>query len=317
MGERIAIIDVGTNSVLLLICQIEGDSLKTIRDETVITRLGEGLREGGALSNEAMSRTAEAILEYRDLARRMNAERVILLGTSALREAQNSDEFVDMIRGDVGLELKIVSGEEEGKLSFISVARDPDLNLPDGLICVTDIGGGSTEVILGKGEEVWFHGSFDVGAVKLTDEFLRSDPPQEDEIAGMREHLEKRWAEIPEESICGMIGIGGTVTTIGAMRLRLTEFDPSAVHGLDLWREEVEGIFRRLISLPTLERAEIAGMEPGRADIIVAGVAILLSLMSRFKVEKVKVSCKGLRYGMAYLLKGDDQGVIIPVSCES
>ena len=316
MKDRIAVIDVGTNSVLLLICQIESDRLRTIRDEAIITRLGEGLRRSGSLSSEAMSRTAKAILKYIDLSRRMNVKRVVLLGTSALREARNSDEFIDMIRRNTGIELKIISGEEEARLSFISVARDPDLTLPEGIIAVTDIGGGSTEVILGRGGEVTFHHSFKVGAVKLTDEFLRSDPPRENEMTEMMEYLRRRWTEIPEERIDCMVGIGGTVTTIGAMKLKLPQFDPSAVHGMDLKKGEVEGIFQTLISVPTSERAEIPGMERGRADIIVAGVAILLSLMSRFEIDEVKVSCKGLRYGMAYLLKGNDQGVIIPVLCE-
>jgi exopolyphosphatase/guanosine-5'-triphosphate,3'-diphosphate pyrophosphatase len=297
---RIAVIDVGTNSVLLLICQLEDRLVKTICDRAVITRLGEELSEKGDLSREAMRRTAEAVSGYLDLSWDMGADRVEIIGTSALREARNSDEFIGMVRRQTGSPIRVISGEEEARLSFISVACDPSLPLPEGLIAVTDIGGGSTEVILGRGREMLLHRSFDIGAVKLTERFLRSDPPGKVEIEELMRYLREVWERIETVAVQALVGIGGTVTTMGAMKLQMAEFDPTAVHGMKFSVEEVEGSLYRLASMSVSERAELPGMESGRADIIVAGIAILLSLMRRFNLSKMTVSSRGLRYGVIF-----------------
>ena len=296
---RIGVIDIGTNSTLLLICDVEGGRLKTVREEAAITRLGEGLEWSGRLKREAMERTAGVVRRYLEICRRVGVEKMIAIGTSALREAENSGEFIERIEG-MGLKVNVISGEAEAFLSFLSVAMDGSLKL-EGRFAVVDVGGGSTEVMIGEGLRMDFHRSFGMGIVKLAERFLRSDPPTEGEMAEMMSFIDSIW-EIEADGARALVSIGGTGTTLAAMKLRLDRFDPEKVHGVEFSYDEIRSILRRLSSLPSRERAGMPGMEPGREVVIVSGTAILESLMRRLGVDRMVVSSKGVRYGVAYFL---------------
>lgn len=296
---RIGVIDIGTNSTLLLICDAEGEKLRAIREEAAVTRLGEGLEVSGRLKKEAMERTAKTVKRYLEICRRAGVEKAIAIGTSALREAENSGELVYMI-GGMGLKVRVISGEEEAFLSFLSVAMDEALGLR-GRFAVVDVGGGSTEVMIGERGKMLFYRSFGMGIVKLAERFLRSDPPTEGEMAEMMSFIDSIW-EIEAGGASSLVSIGGTGTTLAAMKLKLDRFDPQKVHGVELSYDEIRSILRRLSSIPSHLRAEMPGMEPGREVVIVSGTAILESLMRKLGVDRMLVSSKGVRYGVAYLL---------------
>ncbi|RKY01184.1 Ppx/GppA family phosphatase, partial [Candidatus Poribacteria bacterium] len=264
-----------------------------------ITRLGEGLEWSGRLKREAMERTAGVVRRYLEICRRVGVEKMIAIGTSALREAENSGEFIERIEG-MGLKVNVISGEAEAFLSFLSVAMDGSLKL-EGRFAVVDVGGGSTEVMIGEGLRMDFHRSFGMGIVKLAERFLRSDPPTEGEMAEMMSFIDSIW-EIEADGARALVSIGGTGTTLAAMKLRLDRFDPEKVHGVEFSYDEIRSILRRLSSLPSRERAGMPGMEPGREVVIVSGTAILESLMRRLGVDRMVVSSKGVRYGVAYFL---------------
>ena len=291
--------DIGTNSVLLSVCELKGREPIVLYEGAVTTRLGEGLLESGSLKTEAMNRTIEAVKSYLKICDRLKVERIKVIGTSAIREADNSDRFVSMIER-LGLELRIISGDEEAYLSFISVAMDSSITPPlSAPFAVVDVGGGSTELIIGEGRRMIFHRSFPLGAVKLTERFLRTDPPKEEELEEMIEFV-REGIDVELYGVRVMVGIGGTITTLAAVKLELLKFDPLAVHGLKFSYDEVSRVCRRVWGVSLEDRRKLKGLDPTRADIIVAGTAIVRTVMEKLGAEELIVSYKGVRYGVIY-----------------
>jgi len=296
---RIASIDIGTNTILLLIAETGEGELKPLLEIETIVGLGKGLQKNGVLSREAMERGVQALAQYMDHCRAFGVGEIFAVGTSALREAGNSREFLGMVKEKLNLSIDIISGEEEAHFSYLSVARD--LKKIDKPILVVDVGGGSTEFMLGQGEQVRRWVSLPMGSVRFTEQFLLSDPVQEREWADMAGRIRAMLSEIPEViDPLTFVAVGGTATTLASVEQRLERFIPEKIHHFGLIRQAL-GNQISLFKAKTLdERRRIPGLSPARADVILAGGTILYVAMEKFGCPSVLISCHGIRYGLLY-----------------
>ncbi len=298
--KRCAAIDIGTNTILLLIAEQTPEGLpQTIMDLETTTRLGEGLLRTHRINPHAMQESIDVIDRYLSLCRDMEVSKVMAVGTSSLREARNRSEFLRSVKRRCGLEIEIISGQEEARLSYLAVAKDQKWS--SGPLAVIDIGGGSTEWIYGDavGEVRVF--SLNIGSVTLTEQFLTSDPVEEGDYQAMASHVGKLLVDIPPlKENPPLVGMGGTVTTLFSVKQGLRDFDPSRIHYGLLKLKDVEGQIELFKTLSSKERKAIAGLPPERADIIIAGATILLHALLRFGSNQIWVSCHGLRYGILF-----------------
>ncbi len=305
--HRNIVIDVGTNSVHILVCDVgaHGQDFEVVLDDRRITRLGHGLASTNELQEEAMARTCDAIQEFVEKARRLGVGQVVAIGTSALREAKNAREFVNRVKNRCGIEIEVVSGETEARCAFLSIRSDEYFSHFNGdPIMVIDIGGGSTEIIVGQ-RKIDSFASVNLGAVYLTETFLANDPPTVKELDTLYSFLEDTWSTQPVamakyHAPPALTGIGGTIVNLLSMKLGLSRFDPRLLHGEMLHIREIEDQIGRLCSVPVASRRQIPGLEAKRADIIIAGAAILRSILKRFHASRIHVSTHGLRYGIMY-----------------
>jgi exopolyphosphatase / guanosine-5'-triphosphate,3'-diphosphate pyrophosphatase len=294
-----ASIDIGTNAVLLLLMERSGEGLKEIIDRSRITRLGQGLIASGRLSPTAMERTAGVLEEYRALIDSYGATVVSCYGTSALREAANRDEFIRMIRERTGIEVKVFSEYEEAYYTYLSVKSDPAVEGRD--LVIVDIGGGSTEITRGDREE--FHGyvSLPVGTVKLTELFVKHDPPLKEELERLAGYVREKVgsSEIAADGAT-VVGMAGTMTTLGTMILGLREFDKSRIHGLIIPMTTLGAWMERLGAMTVSERKGIPGMEAGREDLLLQGMILMREILCACGASQFVVSTFGARYGVIY-----------------
>lgn len=293
---RLAAIDVGTNSVLLLVAaRDEAGRLSAVAEAMEMTRLGEGVDRSGRLGERAMRDTVEAVRAFAARARALGARRLAVVSTSAARDASNGAAFLARLRAAAGVEAEILSGEEEAALSYRSVAMD----FGDGPLWAIDIGGGSTELIHGVGGELRLRRSYDIGAVRLTERCVAGDPPSAADLARVEAAVAEALAELPSPAPgATLVGIAGTVTTLAAVHLGLEAYDAERVHGATLGLEEVRAVETRLAALRLEERLEIPSLPPKRADVIVAGAVILRVAMERLGFSEVVVSDRGVRWGL-------------------
>lgn len=286
------IVDIGTNSVLALLVVQSEDGMKVISDRQTTTRLGEGISKTGRLSEHAMSRTAEAIKSF---VRNTEFDSIFLLGTEALRVASNSDEFIELVELKSGYRPVVVSGRQEAELTFMGALFE--LEMLSGNIIVADVGGGSTEIISGKKGRIVDMVSVPLGALKLRQSVRvdRIDAYKEyaTDIIGDRQFFET----LPR--INSVIGVGGTITSMAAVALGLSEYDPGAVHGYLMNRAELQSIATRFESVSDKIRRELIPFDPQRADLISAGAGIFLAIMGIIGVKGLIVSNGGLRFGAA------------------
>lgn len=291
-------IDIGTNTVLLLILDEHEGIFRDVIDMSAIVRLGEGLAKSGSLSGPAMSRTMDALRRYADIARSHGVERLFCVGTAALREASNSEEFLRTVRNAFGFNIEIISARQEAYYTYLSVRDDTEVS--GGSMTVVDIGGGSTEVIAGTEKEFVGFASLPMGSVRLTDAFITHDPPLAEEldqtVAYIRENLST--APFPEAST--LIGTGGTVTNIASIIIGIAAYDKERVHGFLIELSDLKKFITSLARLTAGERNKVKGMEPGREDIIVQGALILREIMEHGGFERCTVSAAGVRYGVIY-----------------
>jgi exopolyphosphatase / guanosine-5'-triphosphate,3'-diphosphate pyrophosphatase len=282
---RVAAIDCGTNSIRLLVADVtEHDDgtahLRDVHREMRVVRLGEGVDATKRLSAAALARTRDALADYTAICRRKGAERVRMVATSATRDAENRDEFFAMTRDVLGVEAEVISGDEEARLSFTGAVGD--LEPDEGPFVVTDIGGGSTELVVGtwdgKRAEVTGALSVDVGCVRITERCLPSDPPTDDEIAGAREFaartLQPAFDAVPVADARTWIGVAGTITTISAVAQGLSEYDSESTHLSRLSRAELARTAQFLLAATKEERAANGAIHPGRVDVIGGGALI-------------------------------------------
>jgi len=291
-------IDVGTNSVLLLVARREADgTFSPVRERAEITRLGKGVDATGQLSAENLARTAEVVGQFATEARALGAAKIACVATSAARDARNGAEFFAAVKAKAQLEPEIISGDEEAKLSYLAAERD----FGSGPKVVLDIGGGSTEFIFGSQGAVGFRRSFDLGSVRLTERHVRGDPPSAAERAAVESALDAAFAALPARPPdAEVVGIAGTVTTVFAVQRGIAPYESARVHGQVLSRAEVQACADRLWSLPLAARSELAGMQPKRADVMPAGASVLARALHALGAEAVRVSDRGVRWGLLY-----------------
>ena len=289
-----AAIDIGTNAVLLLIMTDEG-GLRELFDTSTITRLGEGLLATGNISAAAMERTLAVLERYLRIMNEHGATDVICFGTAALREAGNSAEFVRLARDRLGLDVRVISDRDEAFYTYLSVR---DVAFPaDGEFVAVDIGGGSTELIRGSREAFKGYVSLPIGTVKLTERFVRHDPPADTEMELLVRAIREALAEVPREACDAVVGVGGTVTTLAAIALGLPVFDKEKIEGVRLGIDAVQAVIDRLAPLTSTERLHIPGMERGREDILLQGVVLMREVMDHFRQDELIVTTKGARHG--------------------
>lgn len=295
---RYATIDIGTNSVLLLVAARRPDgAFEAVEEDLRLTRLGADVDRTGVLAPEPMRATVEAATQFAGRARALGAEGLAITATSAARDAANGAEFLRALEEATGARAEILSGDEEAALTYESAARD----FGGGPLLALDIGGGSTEVVAGEGGAVTYRHSFDLGCVRLTERWLRGDPPTPDELAALRRDVAQGFAQIPPPPPgATLVGIAGTATTLCALHLGLPAYDGERVHGARLALAEVHLLAERLGSMPLEERLALPGLAPKRADVIVAGAEILAVAMERLGLDEVVISDKGVRWGLLY-----------------
>lgn len=301
MSRRFGAIDVGTNSVRLLVAEVVAEGrdapLQTIDRRMHITRLGQGVDATRRLRPDAIARTLDVFREYRAVLEELGVERVRATTTSASRDATNRDDFFGPAADVLGFELELISGEEEAGLSFLGATAElganPALHAPAPFL-VVDIGGGSTEFVVGTDKPEALV-SINVGCVRITEQFLHSDPPAPEElsnaVAAMRDHLADVDREVPGAlDAATIVGLAGTITTMAAIELGLAERGSEAFHHFRLTRSAAEEVFRTLAVEPIELRKHNPGLEPGRADVIVGGAIVLVSIMRHYDADSVLVS---------------------------
>ncbi len=312
--------DIGTNSVRLLVAEVAGSrerpALETLHRRMTITRLGQGVDGSGVLREQAMERTLAALREYRALMELEGVQARSAAATSAARDAVNADPFLDAAARVLGTAPRVISGREEAALSFLGATYDLGEQETAGRpVVVFDIGGGSTEIMAGRRGDILLERSLEVGCVRMSERFLHSDPPARDELESMELYLDGIMTPLAEETASlgpGLVvGLAGTVTTLSGLNMGLERYHTEAIHHSRLRRGEVEAIYGRLSSLSLAERREFMRLEPGRADVIVGGAAVLRALMRAAAWEEVLVSEKDILDALAITAAfGDAQATV-------
>ena len=312
---RRAVIDVGTNSVKLLVADVAGQEIQPVREQSKQTRLGHGLYQTHRLKPEAIAATATAVAGFAALAREAQAVSIRVIATSAAREAANREELTTAIENAAGLKVEVISGEQEAELGFQGVTTDPRLaQVP---LLLVDVGGGSTQFMLGRGGHKHFRQSFPVGSVRLLETIPCGDPPSPAELTACRQWLKEilqkevrpRLAQetgldqgLGTSATTGsrggvqLVGVGGTATILACMEAKLETFDRERIEAARLSAARVFWHVERLWSLPLEERKKIIGLPGNRADVILMGVAIYQAVMEEFGLRELRVSTRGLRF---------------------
>jgi exopolyphosphatase/guanosine-5'-triphosphate,3'-diphosphate pyrophosphatase len=309
-GRRLAVMDLGTNSIRLLVARhAPGErKLTDLSRDMVITRLGQGVDRTGRIAPDALDRTVAVMQRFARRARALKAERVRLSATSAVRDAANRDELASAVSKWTGEPMQILSGEDEARTTFLGATRGLEATAVDAPppYLVIDIGGGSTEFVVGSEDEPAQAASLDIGSVRLTERFVRTDPPSyaeltavDAEIAAALEQVEVR---VPIRAARTLVAVAGTSTTVQAIALNLPEYDPDRLHRTWLGREDAEHVLRLLADMTTDERRQIPSMARGREDVIPAGAAILVAAMRRWGFERALVSETDILDGLAFRL---------------
>jgi exopolyphosphatase/guanosine-5'-triphosphate,3'-diphosphate pyrophosphatase len=297
----VAAVDCGTNSIRLLVADVDGRDKVDVHREMRVVRLGQGVDRTGELAPEAIERTRVALLDYTATCRSLGAERVRMVATSASRDARNRRDFEAMVHEVLGVAPEVVSGDEEAALSFEGATRG--LDPADGPFLVMDIGGGSTELVLGT-ERVEAARSVDVGCVRLTERHLAGDPPTREQVAAAEADVEAGLAlvreVVPVERARTAVGLAGSVTTVAALALGLQQYDSERIHLSRIPAADVRSVTDRLLAMPRADRAALPVMHPGRVDVIGAGALVLATLVDRLGLHEVLVSESDILDGIAW-----------------
>ena len=303
---RVASVDIGTNTVRLLVVDITDSDMVWVFTDRAVVRLGEGLSRNGFLKEEAIERTLRVLERFRESCERLGVREVYPIATAAVREASNGRRFIEAVKRRVGWEVKVISGEQEAYFTYLGVKYGLRL---EGDFLVFDIGGGSTEYICSNRNGIKFK-SLPMGVVKLTEDFIKTDPPTEIELEELTRSIRGYLDSLKFEncSRITVVGTAGTPTTLAAMDLKLKEYDPQRVHGHRIPVDRLEKIRDMLVAMPAAERLKLPGMEKGREDLIVAGIFIVLETLKRFSAREMVVSEWGIREGVIVdaVLKGKD-----------
>ena len=294
---RVAAIDIGTNTTRLLVADVRDGRVDEVVRRTRITRLGEGVDRRRRLLPQPIARVRNTLVDYRREAEALGAERALAIATSAVRDAENGEAFLGEVEWSYGFTSRLLTGDEEAELTFRGVATRRGL---DGTL-VFDVGGGSTELILGDVGGIAFHDSLDVGAVRLTERFIHTDPPTPEEVERCRRAVRAVLEERVPEGVRprAIVGVAGTVTTLVALEMGLPEYDRERVDGGTLTLEGSERQLERLAALPLAERREVPALEPDRAPVAVAGAVIVCEVLRHFHAAALEASERDLLDGAA------------------
>ena len=297
---KYAVIDIGTNSIKFHIAEKDAKGKwSVVLDESNISRLGEGLQATGRISPEAMERNVNVVTEMAQSAREQEVSDLVAVGTMCLRTAQNAQEFVKRVNDACDATVEIIPGEEEARLAYLAVKSG--IGLQKGKLVIFDTGGGSTEFIFGKDEQIKKRFSLNVGAVRYTEQILVSDPVRQDELNNAIAAVEQDFAEdlqFEGMGVNALVGMGGTVTNLSAVKHQLAQYDPDVIQGSVLELKEIERQMTLYQSKTVAERREIVGLQPKRADVILAGAIIVSVIMKKAGVNSFTVSDRGLRHGL-------------------
>jgi exopolyphosphatase / guanosine-5'-triphosphate,3'-diphosphate pyrophosphatase len=303
---RVAAIDCGTNSIRLLVADIdiEAGTLGDVDRRMEIVRLGQGVDRTGRFAPDALERTIVACRRYAAVVRATGADRVRFVATSASRDVSNRDEFAAGVRGALGIDPEVVTGDEEAALSFAGATRELAGAVAEPVL-VVDIGGGSTEFVLGTGT-VQAARSVDIGCVRMTERHLRSDPPTASEVAAARADIDVAISlaheTVPFDRARTLVGLAGSVTTVAAMALDLPSYQPERIHHARIRADDVRLISARLLTMDHEARAALPFMHPGRVDVIGAGALVLAAILDHVPVGEVVVSEHDILDGIAWSL---------------
>jgi exopolyphosphatase / guanosine-5'-triphosphate,3'-diphosphate pyrophosphatase len=306
LSTRVAVVDVGTNSTRLLIADIEQERVDgELERRSTVTRLGAGVDADGRLSDEAMERVYDTLDEYKQQIDSHQADHAIAVLTSAVRDATNGAQFAQTIAERYELERHILAGDDEARLTFLGATSEHD-PADDTPTLVVDIGGGSTELVIGTGHEPDFHASTQAGVVRQTERHIRGDPPDQVELDELAADVRQTIGEgVPPDrrsAVEHAIAVAGTATSLGAIAQGLEPYDPEKVQGYVLTRQEIERILQQLASVPLAERRQTPGLHPDRAPTILAGIVILVTVLDMFGLEQVEVSEHDILRGAALAL---------------
>lgn len=296
---RVAAMDCGTNSLRLLVTDVRGDEKRDVVREMRVVRLGQGVDETGRFHPDALDRTLAVTREFGELATVLGAQRIRFCATSAARDAENADELNDGVESILGVRPEVLTGEDEARASFLGATRSTT-----GSALVVDIGGGSTELVVGADGDVQWSHSFDVGSVRLTERFLPSDPVSIDEVTALEAYLDGLL--VPQvsslEPVSTLVGVAGTITTVAAHALALPSYDSSAIHGARISVDDMRTACLSLLRMSVADRRALPFMHPGRADVIGAGAMILDAVLDAVPLatDTVTVSEHDILDGIAW-----------------
>jgi exopolyphosphatase / guanosine-5'-triphosphate,3'-diphosphate pyrophosphatase len=297
---RVAVVDIGTNSTRMLIADVAGAGVEEVERRTTVTNMGRGVDHTRRICSEAIEDVCRAVGDYKARYEEMGAERVMSIATSAVRDAANGDACIAELRERFALDARLLTGEEEAHLTYLGAtaqrpAEDPTL--------VFDIGGGSTELIVGTRTDVDFHTSLQAGTIRQSERHLTSDPPDphelEDLASDVRNLIAGAVGSQPDGHPAHAIAVAGTPTSLAAIDQELEPYDSERVHGYRLGMQRVQRMLSRLASLPLAERLRVPGLHPGRAPTIVAGTVILVQVMRAFGMDEIEVSERDILHGSA------------------
>jgi exopolyphosphatase/guanosine-5'-triphosphate,3'-diphosphate pyrophosphatase len=295
----VAVIDVGSNSTRLLVADVDG-GVAVVERQSRVTRLGRGVDLSGQLADEAIEAACAAIADYVEICRGAAVERTTAIATSAVRDASNGGAFVAELRERFALSARVLDGEEEARATYRGATAEGPPTVPT---LVIDIGGGSTELVVGSGEEIAFHASLQAGVVRHSERHIAADPPTPVELEALADDVRTLIAGAvaghSEARASAGIAVAGTPTSLAAVDLGLEPYDPARVHGHPLALTTIQRLLSRFASAPLSERAAIPGLHPDRAPTIIAGCVILVEAMRAFGLNRIAVSEQDILYGMA------------------
>lgn len=297
---KIASIDLGTNTALLLIARVEKDKVIPLHNAQIILRLGRNIDASGLIQKEVFDKVLNAIIEFKTIAENFNVDKIIAIGTSALRDAKNGDQLIEFIYQKTGIKIRVISGEEEARLTYFGAVSGLDHKILNSKITVIDIGGGSTEIINGLGFEIKNLASLNIGTVRITEKFFKHFPPLEEEIKYARDFINNEFEKINDKfdfADSTLVGVAATVTTIAAYDLRLETYDGEKVNMHEMRFETIDEIYNKFKKLSIDEIKKIPQISKGREDVIFAGILILRDFMKKFKFDIIIASDRGVRYG--------------------
>jgi len=288
---RVAAVDLGTNSTRLLVADVDDEGIRELARETRVTRLGEGVDGRRRLLPVPITRVRSVLTDFRRTAEQLGAERTLAIATSAVRDAENGEAFLGEIEWSYGFETRLLTGHDEALMTFRGVTAERELRADT---VIVDLGGGSTELVAGGPGGVRWHDSLDIGSARLTERFLHSDPPAQQELdacaQAVRALLAERMPEDVRADATAAIGVAGTITSLAALDLGLVEYDRERVHGHVLTRDALRTQLQRLASVPVAERRAIRPLDPERAPVIVAGAVIVREVVEFLGVDGIEVS---------------------------